>query len=225
MSRRVRVAVVAVVAGALLLAGVGSALALQEEDSPDAGATIDLDTVKEKVLDRIAHRIEWFERKIEELADEEGVVAEQRVALYTEGIAIFEQLSADIEDATNVEEIIRLSVEARREYRAHRRVRGFYVHIQQDIDKFGRRLGFLERAIERADEAGLDTTEAAAEAAVAGADLDAAQTLLDAIDPSSTGEEVVDALREAHRTAHSGQSHIRAGWQELREAKASADAA
>jgi len=53
--------------------------------------------------------------------------------------------------------------DANREYRAHRRVRLLYVHLQGDIDKFTRRLDRLDGAIERAEEAGADVSAAAAE--------------------------------------------------------------
>ena len=153
------------------------------------------------------------------------MAAEQRAALLADGIEIFEQLAADIESAATVEDVIKAAREARKEFRAHRRVRTFYVHIQNDIDKFTRRLGRLESAITRAEDNGFETADAAAEAETADAELEAAQTLLDAIDPSLIGEEVVEDLKVAHRTAHSGQSHIRAGRQALRALFGTAEAA
>jgi biotin-(acetyl-CoA carboxylase) ligase len=221
MRKGMRRAVVTGLVAALLVTTAGTALAADE----DSGTEIDLDTLKANLLEKIAERIERFEAKLANLEGEEGVAAEQRTALLTEGIAIFEQLATDVEAATTVDEVKEAARAARKEFRSHRRVRTFYVHIQNDIDKFGRRLGRLEGAIDRAEANGLDTTAAGDEAATADAELAAAQTLLGAVDPSQTGEEVVEDLKVAHRTAHSGQSHIRAGWQELRALFGEAEAA
>ncbi len=211
---RMRAIWVAMLAGLLMVSGTGAALAAQESETTDPP---DLDAFKERVLERIGDRIEQFERIIADLEGEEGVAAEQRSALAADGIAIFEAAAGEVEAATTVREVVVAVRDATREYRAHRRVRMFYVHVQTDINKFTRRLDRLEGAIERAEEAGADVTAAAAEARAAAVDLASAQDLLDAIDPSQTGEEVVDALKEAHRTAHSGRRHIRAGWKALFE--------
>ncbi len=218
MSKRLRAVAVAVLAGVLMVSSVGAALAFETTDVVEDVATPYLDTVKERVLERIENRIDRFEDVLQNLEGKEGVWAEQRAALAAEGIAIFEQLADDIAAASSVGEIIEAARAANREYREHRRVRHLDAQVQNDIDKFTRRVDLLERAIDRAEEAGADVTEATAEAEAATADLESAQVMLDAIDPSDAGEEIVDALKEAHRTAHSGQRHIRAGWKALFEA-------
>jgi len=187
---RLRAIGVAVLAGLLMVSGAGAALAAQETDAADLP---------------------------EDLEGEEGLAAEQRSALASEGIAIFEAAAVDVEEASTVRAVVEAVRDATREYRAHHRVRLLYVHVQGDIDKFTRRLDRLDGAIERAEEAGADVSAATAESLEAAANLANAQDLLDVIDPSQTGEEVVEALKEAHRTVHSGQRHIRAGWKALFE--------
>ena len=217
MSKRLRAIAVAVLAGALMVSSVGAALAAETTDAVEDAVMPDLDLVKEKVLERIENRIDRFEDALQNLEGKEGVRAEQRAALLAEGIAIFEQLADDVSAASSVGEIIEVARDANREYLAHLRVRNLYAHVQNDIDKFTRRADRLEDAIGRAEEAGADVAEAGVEAEAATADLESAQLMLDAIDPSDTGEGIVDALKEAHQTAHSGQRHIRAGWKALRE--------
>jgi len=211
---RLRAIGVAVLAGLLMVSGAGAALAAQETDAADLP---ELDVVKARVLERIGDRVVRFEQIIEDLEGEEGLAAEQRSALASEGIAIFEAAAVDVEEASTVRAVVEAVRDATREYRAHHRVRLLYVHVQGDIDKFTRRLDRLDGAIERAEEAGADVSAATAESLEAAANLANAQDLLDVIDPSQTGEEVVEALKEAHRTVHSGQRHIRAGWKALFE--------
>jgi predicted ribosome quality control (RQC) complex YloA/Tae2 family protein len=218
MSKRLRTIAVAVLAGVLMVSSIGAAFAFETTDVVEDVAMPDLETVKEKVLEGIENRIDRFEDALQNLEGKEGVRAEQLAALVAEGIAIFEQLTDDVAEASSVEEIIEAIRAANREYRSLRRVRNLYAHVQNDIDKFTRRVDRLEGAIERAEDAGADVTEAALEAVAATADLESAQVMLDGIDPSDTGEEIVEALKEAHQTAHSGQRHMRAGWKALLEA-------
>lgn len=213
---RLRTLAVAALAGVLMVSGTGAAFAAQEAETESAAPA--LDTVKERVLKRIESRIEGFERTIERLGDKEGVAPEQWVALAGDGIAVFEAASAEVEAAETVREVFSAVKDANREYDAHRRVRRLYVHVSKDVAKFTRALDRLDGAIERAEEAGVDVTDAVAESTAAATDLASAQAMLDAIDPSQTGSEVMDDLKEAHRTAHSGQKHVRTGWRALRTA-------
>ncbi|MCJ7725627.1 MAG: hypothetical protein MUP76_04480 [Acidimicrobiia bacterium] len=201
--------------GLLVVSGSGAALAAQESGTADAA---DIGAVQERVLDRIGDQIDRLGRVLDDLEGEEGTAAEQRAASAAEGIAIFEAAAADVANATTVGEVKDAIRDAGREYRAHRRIRLFYAHVQGDIDKFSRRLDWLDGAIARAEQAGVDVSAAVRESEAAAAGLGAAQDLLDAIDPSMTGDEVVAALKEAHRTAHNGQRHVRAGWKALLEA-------
>jgi CheY-like chemotaxis protein len=209
---RLRSITVAALAGLLMLSGTGAAFAAQEAVTE---AAVDLDTVKERVLERISNRIARFERVVEELEGEAGVVPEQKVALATEGIAIFTAAAAEVEEAETAREVLKAFRKANREYEAHQMVRRLYTHVQLDLYKFARRLDRLDTAIDRAEGAGFDVTEAAEASAAAAVALASAQEMLDVVDPSATGSEVVDALKAAHRTAHSGQQSIRHGWRAL----------
>lgn len=205
---------VTVLAGLLMVTSTTAALA-SEETEADAPT---LDEVKARVIEKIENRIAGFEEIIEKLEGETGIAAEQRSALAADGIAAFEDALVEVEAATSVREVMKALRDAQKEYREHRRVRTLYVHIHGDLVKFGRQLERLDKAIDRAEEAGADVTAAEAESAAAAEDLATAADLLDAIDPSQTGQEVVEALKEAHRTAHAGKAHIRAGWKALFEA-------
>ena len=201
---------------ALLVAGsIGAAFALDEE--PADTAVIDLDAVKERVVHGIEGRIDRMQNGLEELAGENGPRAEQISALLTEGIEIFSAAAADVAEADGLREIGQIVRDATVEFRDHAEVRRFFAHVGTDLVKFERRLGFLEQAIDRADSAGFDTAAAAAEAEGAATDLATAGDLLEAIDPSATGSEVMDEITEAHRTAHEAQQHIRAGFEAVRE--------
>jgi len=212
---------VAALAGLLMVSGTGAAFATQTDTAGTADTgTADgpvLEEVKERVLGKIADRIERLEAIVEALEGEDGIVAEQKVALAREGIAIFEAAAAEVEAAGTVREVVEAYRGAVREFKAHQKVRHLYAHVHLDLAKFERRLDRLEQAIDRAGEAGYEVSAAAAEAGSAAADLAAAADQVAAVDPSQIGGEVMDDLKEAHRTAHAGQRHIRAGWEALFE--------
>ncbi|MCB2224547.1 MAG: hypothetical protein KQH83_10305 [Actinobacteria bacterium] len=216
---RWRRTIVVALAGLLLVSGVGTAFAAEAAPAAaDEAAAPDLDAVKARVLERIEDRIARFEATIAGLTGVPGVVAEQKVALAADGIEIFEEAAADVEAAGTIREVLKAYKSATREFKAHAKVRRLYTHVQVDIDTFTRRLARLDAAIDRADEAGYDVTGAVAESGAAAALLDEAQAMLDAVDPSQTGTEVMAALRAAHRTAHEGRRHVKAGLRALREA-------
>jgi hypothetical protein len=200
----------------LLLTGAGSALAAETDPGDDVSTA--LDAFKEEVIERFEQRIEHLEDVIERLEGQTGVWAEQMSALAEEGIEIYSSAITEVGEAATLREVVQAVRGANREFQAHARVRRLYAHVQNDIEKFTRRLGWLERAIDRAEAAGIDVSAAVGEADAAATDLAAAQTMLDAVDPSQTGDEVVDALRAAHGTAHRGQAHIRKGWAALFDA-------
>ena len=119
-------------------------------------------------------------------------------ALAREGIAIFEAAAAEVESAETLREVIEASRGAVREFKAHQKVRRLYTHVHLDLAKFERRLDRLDAAIDRAQEAGADVTEAGAESEAAAEDLAAAADQVAAVDPSQTGSEVMGELKEAH---------------------------
>jgi hypothetical protein len=206
---------VAVLAALLMVSGTGAALAADEADTVDGAV---LDAVKERVLEKITKRIERLEAVIENLEGEDGIVAEQKVALAREGIVIFEAAAAEVEEAETIREALGAYRDAVREFKAHKKVRKLYTHVHLDLGKFNRRLDRLDTAIERAEEAGVDVGEAVAESEAASEDLALSADLLGEVDPSETGSGVMGDLREAHGAAHDGQRHIRAGWKALRDA-------
>lgn len=193
----------------LVLAAVGSALAA-DTDEP-----LDLDTLKSGIVERIDARIGTWQERIDALAGRDGTLAHQLQALFTEGIALAEQLRADVLAAHDAAEIHGLVREARVTFAAHARVRLAYAHCQNDLARFTRRVQLLEQAITAASEDGLDTTEAAAQAAAARAGLAEAAAGLAGVDPSDTGAAVRAQIRDAHRDAHWAQFHLRAGWRAL----------
>jgi hypothetical protein len=202
---------VAALVVALVLAAVGSAFAAETEEAE----LTDLDTLKARVVERIEAKIEVFENRLDQLAGRDGHMVEQLQALFTEGITLAEQLRADVEEATAAAEIAGLIRDARHEFAADARVRLGYAHVQNDLAKFTHRVELLEQAITRAEEAGLDTAQAVAEASAARADLATAASVLAGVDPGTTAGEVVAQIRAAHRAAHSAQAHIRAGFRSL----------
>lgn len=193
----------------LVLATVGTALAA-DTDEP-----LDLDGLKAAVVERIDARIDTWQERIEALAGRDGNVAQQLQALFAEGITLAEQLRADVLAADDAAEVRGLVREARATFAAHTRVRLAYAHCQNDLARFTHRVELLEQAITAAAEDGLDTTEAAAQAAAARAGLADAAAGLAGVDPGDTGAEVQAQVRAAHRDAHSAQAHIRAGWRTL----------
>jgi sugar phosphate isomerase/epimerase len=198
----------------MVAASIGTAFALQEEPQ-EPTTEVDLEELKERVIERLEGRVERLEEALEDL-DGEGPLATQLAALFEEGIETYTAAIADVaaaESPADVREIVR---DANAEVWGHARVRRLYAHVENDIGKFERRLERLGNVIERADAAGFDTTEAAAEADEADADLAAAAGRLDGIDPSATGPEALEQIRGAHRIAHEGRRHVRAGYSALR---------
>ncbi len=206
-----RTMTVAALAVALVLATVGTAFAAETDEAEG----LDLATLKVRVVERIEARIRVFEDQLDQLAGRDGSMVEQLQALFTEGIALAEQLRTDVEEAAGAAEIGGLIRDARREFAADARVRLGYAHVQNDLATFTHRAELLERAIARAEEAGLDTGRAVAEASAARVDLTTAASVLAGIDPGTTGEEAVAQIHVAHRAAHSAQAHIRAGFRSL----------
>jgi len=202
---------VAALVVALVLATVGSAFAAETEEAEPT----DLDTLKARVVEHIQAKIEVFGNRLDQLAGRDGHMVEQLQALFTEGIALAEQLRADVEEATTAAEIAGLIRDARHEFAAGARVRLGYAHVQNDLAKFAHRVELLEQAITRAEEAGLDPAQAVAEASTARADLATAASVLAGVDPGTAAGEVVAQIRAAHRAAHSAQAHIRAGFRSL----------
>jgi len=215
MRKTLRALTITGLAALLVVGSIGAAFALDEE--PAEPATIDLEAVKERVVERLEARIDRMQTGLEELADEEGPRAEQMRALLAEGIEIFSAAAAEVAGAESLRGIGEIVRDATVEFRDHAKVRRHYAHVGTDLVKFERRIGFLDEAIDRADTAGFDTTAAVAEAEGAVADLATAAGLLETIDPSTTGSEVMDEIAEAHRTAHEAQQHVRAGFEALRE--------
>jgi hypothetical protein len=217
MRKTPRAITTAVLAAVMVVGGMGSASALQA--TGETPGTPTLDSVKEWVVARAEARIARFERRIEVLDGREGPRAVQSSALFAEGITIVSEMIDEVtgaEDFSGVWEAVR---EARAEYREHRRVRLGYAHVEADITRFTRRADRLDTLVDRAADAGLDTTGAAAEAEAARADLDSAAELLAGIDPSATGPEVLEQITGAHRSAHAAREHVRAGLAALREAR------
>ena len=202
--------IAALVAG-LLLATVGVAAAAE----PETQAPLDLDTLRERVIDQIDRRIARFEDRLADLEGREGPRVEQLTALLVQGSIDLEQLKVDTASAESVAEIHGLVRRAHAEFAAHARVRTLYAHVQTDLAKFGHRPGCLEQAIDRAEGAGLDTSCAIEQAAAAEADLGTAADLLSGVDPGAIGDGVLAQLRAAHRTAHAAQGHIRWGFRAL----------
>jgi len=196
---------------ALVLATVGSAFAAETEEAE----LTDLGTLKARVVEHIEAKIEVFGNRLDQLAGRDGQLVEQLQALFTEGIALAEQLRADVEEATTAAEIAGLIRDARHDFAADARVRLGYAHVQNDLAKFTHRVELLEQTITRAEEAGLDTAQALAEATAARAGLATAASVLAGVDPGTAAGEVVAQIRAAHRAAHSAQAHIRAGFRSL----------
>jgi len=104
------------------------------------------------------------------------------------------QLAGDVAAVSSIEEIIDVARASYREYRAHRRMRSLYSHVQNDIDGFARRVDRLDQAINRADVARVDVTAASVESGDATDGVESAHVTLDAIGPSVTGGGIMDAL-------------------------------
>jgi len=196
---------------AMVLATVGVAVAAE----PEVEAPLDLEALKARVIEQIDARIANFEDRLEDLEGREGPLAEQLTALFTQGIADFEQLKADVAAATTAGEVRRLVHRAYQGFAAHARVRTFYAHVETDLLKFDHRLDLLYEAIARAEEAGLDTNRATEQAEAAATDLDTAAEVLAGVDPGAIGDGTMAQLRAAHRTAHAAQRHLRAGFRSL----------
>jgi len=193
----------------LVLATVGTALAAGTDEP------VDLDTLKANVVERIDARLDTWQERIDALAGRDGNVAQQLQALFAEGMTAAEQLRAEVLAADDAAEVRGLVREARTTFAAHARVRLAYAHCENDLERFTHRVELLEQAIIAAAENGLDTTQAAAQAAAARAGLADAAAGLAGVDPGDTGVEVQAQIRAAHRDAHSAQAQIRAGWRAL----------
>jgi hypothetical protein len=212
MRKTLRSITVAGLVALLVVAGVGTAFALETTDEPD------LETVKENVVDRLTDRIDRINDRIEELGESDDPRAEMLAEALTEAVAGYEAAIVAIPGAATVEEVRTIVREANEGLRDLSRVRRGYAHVAGDLEKFGRRLNALQVAIERAENAGADVTRAVAHVGAAADDLAEAQRIFDAIDPSMTGEELVETIKEAHGKAHEAQRHIRSGFSALRDA-------
>jgi hypothetical protein len=219
---RNRTALATVLVGALLLSGTGTALASADEapsgDPPAAELAAGLASFQAEVADRIEARIAVLERIVERFEGSDGSRARRAVAYAEAAIAIHEEALAGVRAAATAGEVVEAVSSLREGVRARARVRRLHVHVETDLARFSRSLERLENAIDRAGRAGVPAAAAAAEAGEAAADLEEAGRLLDGVDASQRGPEVVDALAEAHRTAHAARRHVRSGLEALFEA-------
>ncbi len=203
----------------LVVASVGTAFALDTtEDTPP-----DLEKVKERVIDRLGTRIDKLNGKIGKLSESDSDRAAQLAETLTEVVDGYSAAIAEIPNATSVDEVRDIVRSANEGVRDAARVRRGYAHVKNDLAKFGRRLVALRNAIERAETAGFDVTRAVAHAGAAADDLAEAQRAFDSIDPSMTGPEVVETIKEAHRKAHEAQRHIREGFLALKNSMVDAE--
>jgi hypothetical protein len=202
-----RVTVVGFVAGALLVSGGAAALAVDTDD--------DLDEFRAERLEAIGDRMARIEDKLAGIDGLDGVWIDQVAGYGDDALGILGRLGDDVAAAATVEEIEDLTEEAVDQARGQWRVRAWYAHTTRDLERFGDSADRLAGRIDEFAAVGVDTEEAQAEHDAAVAELVSARELLDVIEPETA---TLDEVREAHRTAHEGNRHLRASREALWEA-------
>jgi len=208
MKKRMRIMTVGLLTGALLISGVATALAMETDDA-------DIEALRAERLEAIGERIARIEGKLAGIEDLDGVWADQAAGYGNDALGILTQLGDDVAAAATIEEIEDLTEEAAEQAEGQRRVRALYAHTTRDLERF---FASAERLADRIDEfagVGVDTATAQAELDAGVAELELAQELLDAVDPATAA---LDEVKEAHRTAHEGNRHLRESREALWEA-------